>query len=105
VRLVSKDGDVIWSATEESFRREQFRGASADVAERITRQLSATTNAPGGHRATRVSSDAGGPKSAEMVEEDEIEARERPDAPALGVVKRPRGAELPNRPAALEYAK
>jgi hypothetical protein len=38
VRLVSKDGDVIWSATEESFGG-KFRGASADVAERITRQL------------------------------------------------------------------
>ena len=38
VRLVSKDGDVIWSATEESFGG-KFRGSSADVAERITRQL------------------------------------------------------------------
>jgi hypothetical protein len=38
VRLVSKDGDVIWSTTQESLGG-RFRGASADVAERVTRQL------------------------------------------------------------------
>jgi hypothetical protein len=38
VRLVSKDGDVIWSTTQESLGG-KFRGASADVADRITRQL------------------------------------------------------------------
>jgi hypothetical protein len=38
VRLVSKEGDVIWSTTQES-RGAKFRGASADVAEKITRQL------------------------------------------------------------------
>jgi hypothetical protein len=38
VRLVTKDGDVIWSTTQESLGA-KFRGASADVAERITRQL------------------------------------------------------------------
>jgi hypothetical protein len=38
VRLVSKDGDVIWSTTQESFGG-KFRGASADVADKITRQL------------------------------------------------------------------
>jgi hypothetical protein len=38
VRLVSKDGDVLWSTTQESFGA-KFRGASLDVAERITRQL------------------------------------------------------------------
>jgi hypothetical protein len=39
VRLVNKDGDVIWSTTQES-NGAKFRGASADVAEKITRQLS-----------------------------------------------------------------
>ena|SRR5579871_532308 len=38
VRLVNKDGDVIWSTTQES-NGAKFRGASADVAEKITRQL------------------------------------------------------------------
>ncbi|HSW50690.1 MAG TPA: hypothetical protein VLH09_10975 [Bryobacteraceae bacterium] len=38
VRLVSKDGDVLWSTTQESLGA-KFRGASADVAEKITRQL------------------------------------------------------------------
>ena len=38
VRLVNKDGDVMWSTTQES-NGAKFRGASADVAERITRQL------------------------------------------------------------------
>ena len=40
VRLVNKDGDVIWSTTQES-PGAKFRGASADVAEKITRQLAA----------------------------------------------------------------
>ena len=38
VRLVNRDGDVIWSATEESLGA-KFQGASLDVAERITKQL------------------------------------------------------------------
>ena len=38
VRLVSKDGDVLWSTTQESLGA-KFRGAGADVAEKITRQL------------------------------------------------------------------
>lgn len=38
VRLVSKDGDVIWSTTQESMGG-KFRGASADVADKITRRL------------------------------------------------------------------
>ena len=38
VRLVDKNGDVIWSTTQESTGG-KFRGASADVADRITRQL------------------------------------------------------------------
>ena len=38
VRLVSKDGDVIWSTTQESGGA-KFRSASADVAEKVIRQL------------------------------------------------------------------
>jgi hypothetical protein len=38
VRLVTKDGDVIWSTTQESTGA-KFRGASADVADKVTRQL------------------------------------------------------------------
>jgi hypothetical protein len=38
VRLVNKDGDVIWSTTQESLGA-KFRGASADVAEKITARL------------------------------------------------------------------
>ena len=40
VRLVNKDGDVIWSTTQESIGG-KFRGASADVADRIAKQLAA----------------------------------------------------------------
>jgi hypothetical protein len=40
VRLINKDGDVIWSTTQESLGA-KFRGASADVAEKVTRQLAA----------------------------------------------------------------
>ncbi len=40
VRIVNKEGDVIWSTTQESLGA-KFRGASADVAEKITRQLRA----------------------------------------------------------------
>jgi hypothetical protein len=40
VRLVNKDGDVIWSTTQES-NGAKFRGASADVAEKIAKQLAA----------------------------------------------------------------
>jgi hypothetical protein len=38
VRLVNKDGDVIWSSTEESTGG-KFRGASAEVADKITGKL------------------------------------------------------------------
>ena len=40
VRLINKDGDVIWSTTQESTGA-KFRGASADVADKITKQLMA----------------------------------------------------------------
>jgi hypothetical protein len=40
VRLVGKDGDVLWSTTQESGGA-KFRGASADVADRIAKQLAA----------------------------------------------------------------
>lgn len=38
VRLVGKDGDVIWSTTQES-NGAKFRGASADVADKVIKQL------------------------------------------------------------------
>jgi len=38
VRLVNRDGDVIWSTTQES-QGAKFRSASADVAEKVARQL------------------------------------------------------------------
>jgi hypothetical protein len=38
VRLVNKEGDVIWSTTQESLGA-KFHGASADVAEKITTRL------------------------------------------------------------------
>jgi hypothetical protein len=38
VRLVNKEGDVIWSTTQESLGA-KFRGASADVAAKVTHQL------------------------------------------------------------------
>jgi len=38
VRLVSADGDVIWSTTQES-KGAKYKGASADVADKITKQL------------------------------------------------------------------
>jgi hypothetical protein len=38
VRLVNKEGDVIWATTQESLGA-KFRGASADVAEKITARL------------------------------------------------------------------
>ena len=38
VRLVNKDGDVIWATTQESLGA-KFHGASADVAEKITGKL------------------------------------------------------------------
>jgi hypothetical protein len=40
VRLVNKDGDVIWSTIQESTGG-KFRGSSADVADKIARQLAA----------------------------------------------------------------
>lgn len=38
VRLCNRDGDVLWSTTQESLGA-KFRGASADVASKIARQL------------------------------------------------------------------
>lgn len=40
VRLVNKDGDVLWSTTQES-NGAKFHGASADVADKIAKQLMA----------------------------------------------------------------
>jgi len=38
LRLVNKDGDLIWSVTKES-NGAKFRGAAADVADKVTKQL------------------------------------------------------------------
>jgi hypothetical protein len=38
IRLVNKDGDVIWSSTQES-QGGKFKGSMADVAEKIARKL------------------------------------------------------------------
>lgn len=38
VRLVSGDGDVIWATTKES-KGAKYKGASADVADQIVKQL------------------------------------------------------------------
>ncbi|MCC6295041.1 MAG: hypothetical protein IT164_20480 [Bryobacterales bacterium] len=40
VRIVGKDGDVLWATTQESLGA-KFRGASADVAEKVLKQLQA----------------------------------------------------------------
>lgn len=38
VRLVTKDGDVVWSTTQES-KGAKYKGATADVADKIVKQL------------------------------------------------------------------
>lgn len=38
IRLVNKDGDIIWSTTQES-EGSKFKGSMADVADKITRKL------------------------------------------------------------------
>lgn len=38
VRLVTQDGDVIWASTQES-KGAKYKGAAADVADKITKQL------------------------------------------------------------------
>ena len=38
VRLVSQDGDVIWSTTQES-QGAKFKSSSADVADKVVKQL------------------------------------------------------------------
>ena len=38
VRLINTDGDVIWSTTQESLGA-KFKGASADVADKVVKQL------------------------------------------------------------------
>jgi hypothetical protein len=60
VRLCNRDGDVLWSTTQESLGA-KFRGASADVADKIARQLAldfdrarrpapSSTSNPGNHK-------------------------------------------------------
>jgi len=50
IRLVDTEGDVIWSTTQES-PGGKFRGAMADVADRIARQLVADTKKARSHAA------------------------------------------------------
>ena len=38
VRLVASDGDVIWATTKDS-KGAKYKGASADVAEQVVKQL------------------------------------------------------------------
>jgi len=38
VRLISKDGDMVWSTTQES-KGAKYKGAIADVADKIVKQL------------------------------------------------------------------
>lgn len=38
VRLISKDGDMVWSTTQES-KGSKYKGATADVADKIVKQL------------------------------------------------------------------
>ena len=57
VRLVNKDGDVIWSTTQESLGA-KFHGASADVAEKITAQLKGDFE-----KARRIGADAAMPST------------------------------------------
>jgi hypothetical protein len=38
VRLVAADGDLIWATTQES-KGAKFKGASADVADKVVKQL------------------------------------------------------------------
>ena len=51
VRLVAKDGDVIWSATAESMGA-KFLGASADVADKIAKRLATDYKAAKEHVAS-----------------------------------------------------
>ncbi|MBI3666447.1 MAG: hypothetical protein HY236_09540 [Acidobacteria bacterium] len=58
LRLVSRDGDVLWSATQESLGA-KYKGSSADVAEKLAKELAAAYA-----RARRLASQPAGPNSA-----------------------------------------
>jgi hypothetical protein len=60
VRLCNKDGDVLWSTTQESLGA-KFKGASADVASKIARQL--TLDMARARQATGASVPAAGPNN------------------------------------------
>lgn len=57
LRLCNRDGDVLWSTTQESSGA-KFRGAGADVAEKVARQL--TLDMERARRPVNTSSDTGG---------------------------------------------
>lgn len=61
IRLVDTEGDVIWSTTQESAGG-KFRGALADVADRIARQLVADTKKARGKLAAKTGAEGGGPR-------------------------------------------
>jgi hypothetical protein len=64
VRIVSRAGDVLWSTTQES-QGAKFRSASADVADKITRQLSADLEKA---KKARTSTQMGSPQPKESRE-------------------------------------
>lgn len=65
VRLVNRDGDVIWSTTQESLGA-KFRSASADVAEKVTRQLVQDVEKARARKAPGASSREGSPTPATL---------------------------------------
>ena len=89
VRLVNKDGDVVWSTTQES-KGAKFRGASADVAEKVTRQLLADYQ----RARKRASASQGAVLPARPASEQPHSAGEEP--PRAGV----KGSGSPGQPGA-----
>jgi hypothetical protein len=64
VRLCNRDGDVLWATTQESHGA-KFRGASADVAEKVVRQLQLDMNRLHGAGQSRSAPDAAVPLGLE----------------------------------------
>ncbi len=61
VRIVSKDGDVLWSTTQESAGG-KFRSAMADVADKVMRQLADETKKVRGLAAADAANDVSSPE-------------------------------------------
>lgn len=83
VRLVDKDGDVIWATTQESLGG-KFRGASADVADKITKQLLADYQ-----RARRLAASGSRPADPGAGRAGTGAAAADPAAPGVGPSKAP----------------